>query len=325
MVFWTHPLAGGADFVLGASTYGCRCGRIASQPVGLYEEIVDAVGEMDLSTMQGPSASHRSAEWIAASAGELWDRRKPDLMCVHLPGVDFEIIRHGVDSEQAQLALRQVARSARELIDRVKHTGGEVLLTSDGGYVNVSGVAHPNLRLREAGLLVTRRTECGEVVDLESSRAFALADHQIAQLYCDPADIDLAAAAVASDEAVDQLLTRDEFFQAGLGHDRAGERIALARPEAWMSYRWWAEGDEVPACAEFSDCGHKGGFDPCEFLPAAGGKGLDLDESHVRASRGLVGDDRGQWCVLGSTTELKRTASPRVTDLPTIARSVMGL
>jgi predicted AlkP superfamily pyrophosphatase or phosphodiesterase len=325
LIFWTHPLAGAADVVLGATTYGCRCGRIASQPVGMYEEIIDAVGELDLSTLQGSGASHRSAEWIAEAAGEVWDRRTPDLMCVHLPGVDFEIIRHGVDSDEAQLALSQVARSARALIGRVKNAGGEVLLTSDGGYVDVSAVARPNLRLKEAGLHETKRTECGEVIDLENSRAFALADHQLAHLYCDRKDIDLAAAAVASDDAVDQLVNRDELFEPGLGHDRAGERIALARPDAWMSYRWWGEDEEIPACAEYSDCGHKGGFDPCEFLPGPQGKGMDLDESHVKASRGLAGEDHGNWCVLASSSEVDHETPPGVTDVPALARAMMGL
>jgi len=323
LVFWTHPLAGGADLVLGAATYGCRCGKVASTPVGLYEEVIDAVGELDLSTLQGPGASWRSAEWIAAAAGEIWQARTPDLMCVNLPGVDFELIRHGVDADQVQLALRQVARSARTLIDRIKDTGGEVLLTSDGGYVNVSAVAHPNLRLKEADLLVTKRTECGEVIDIEASRAFALVDHQVAHLYCDEKDVDLAAAAVASDEAVDQLVSRDEMFDVGLGHDRAGERIALARPGAWMSYRWWTADQETPACALFSDCGHKGGFDPCEFLPAEKGEGMDLDESHVRASRGLVGEDHGDWCVLGSTAEIEHGTPPSAVDVAAIARALL--
>jgi hypothetical protein len=323
LVFWSNPLAGAADFVLGSMTYGCRCGRVSSHPVGLYEQIIEAAGEMDLSQFQGPGASWRTSEWISAAAGELWDQRKPELMCVTLPGLDYEIVRHGLDSEEVSLALKQMARITEGLMRKVADSDGLSVVVSDGGYVSVSRVAHPNLRLREAGLLETRRTECGQVIDFEKSRAFALADHQVAQIYCNnEEDIDLAAAAVAADEAIDSVVSRDDLLDTGLGHDRAGERIALADPDAWVSYRWWAPDEPVPACAEYTDCGHKGGYDPCELIPDEKGN-MDLNESRVRASRGRVSNDPGDWCLLGGTTPLSLPNDPAVTDLPDILLALL--
>ncbi|MFP4054109.1 MAG: alkaline phosphatase family protein [Phycisphaerae bacterium] len=323
LVFWSNPLAGAADFVLGSMTYGCRCGRVSSQPVGLYEQIVDAVGEMDISRFQGPGASWRTSEWIADAAVEVWNQGKPELMCVTLPGLDYEIVRHGLDSEEVSLALKQMARITEGLVQKITDSDGLTVVVSDGGYVNVSRVAHPNVCLREAGLLETKRTECGEVIDFEKSRAFAMADHQVAQIYCNnEEDIDLAAAAVAADEAIDSVVSRDDLLEAGLGHDRAGERIALADPDAWISYRWWAPGEHVPACAEYADCGHKGGYDPCELMSDGKGK-MDLDESRVRASRGLVSDDPADWCLLAGTAPLSLPNDPAVTDLPDILRPLL--
>ena len=70
-----------------------------------------------------------------------------------------------------------------------------------------------------------------EYLDPWTSRAFAVADHQIAHVYVrDPADVAAARAALAGLPGIDLVLEGDDRRAAGLGHERAGELVLVAEP-----------------------------------------------------------------------------------------------
>jgi len=324
LVFWSNPLAGGADVVVGAATYGGRRGDVSHHPRGLYEDLAEALGPFDVDALQGPSASFAAGQWIGRAAGEIWRSGRPDLQWVYLPGVDFELVRGGLSAGSVSEALGALDGLVERLAAVVRQDGGEVVIVSDGGYVDVCRASSPNVRLREAGLLAVRHGEQGEVMDLHNSRAFAMVDHQFAHLYClDQRAEDEAAEALGTLDGVEAVLSRDEAFCEGLGHDRAGERVLVAEADAWFAYRWWPEGHEAPAVA--GRCGAEGkcGYDPCELLPGADGGGVDCDESHVRASRGRVDMEPADGCVLGATCGLEAGEDLCVTDLPAVLQRLM--
>ena len=313
LVFWSNPLAGGGDIVLGASTYACHCGTVSHQPAGLYGRLAETCGAFDCDSISGPTASWRCAEWIATAAGEIWRGDKPDLMWVCLPGVDFELVRGGVacNTASAAEALGDVDKWASELAGAVRGEGGEVVVVSDGGYSDVSLAAHPNLGLRDAGMLAVRETPDGMEVDIEASDAIALVDHQFAHLYCvDEAAADRAAGALADMEGIDAILPRNEVFCSGLGHDRAGERVAVARSDAWFAPRWRKSDEEGS-----NDGGPaKLGYDPSV---------LGVNESAVRASRGRGDVSLEDSCFLAATCQLPAPREMCVTDLPDVLKKVM--
>jgi len=325
LVFWSNPLAGGGNIVLGASAYACGYGKVSNQPAGLYDRLTETCGQFDCDAFAGPGSSHKVSSWIAQAAGEIWRRCKPDLMWVYLPGVDFELVRGSVaDNSSAGRALADVDAWARGLADLVRGDGGETVVVSDGGYSDVSGAVCPNVRLRDSGLLVTRDTDRGEQVDFEASRALALVDHQFAHLYCvDERAADEAAAAVADLEGVDTVLARSDVFRAGLGHDRAGERVMIARTGAWFAYRWWDRDSNPPALAREVGSEGKCGYDPCELFAAPDGTGIDTDESAVRASRGRSDVPDEDCCFLAAGCELPAPDEMCVTDLPNVLRQMM--
>jgi len=325
LAFWSNPLAGGGDIVLGAATYSCDHGEVSNQPAGLYQQIAEKCGEFDCHTLTGPRRSHKAASWIAQAATEIWRSCTPDLMWVYLPGVDFELVRGSVDDNpSAQEALAEVDARAHELAEVVCGDGGEAVVVSDGGYSNVKQAACPNVRLKDAGLLVTRDTDQGERIDLDASRAMALVDHQFAHLYCvDERAADEAVSAVADLEGVDAVLPRSEVFHCGLGHDRAGERVMIARPDAWFAYRWWGAGAEPPAWAYQVASDRKCGYDPCELFAGGQADSIDPDESAVRASRGRSDVPQSDCCFLASTCPLPAPDEMCVTDLPGVLRQVM--
>ncbi|MDP6546738.1 MAG: alkaline phosphatase family protein [Phycisphaerae bacterium] len=309
LVFWSNPLAGGGDIMLGASTYACCGGRVSHQPAGLYDRLAETCGEFDCDSLSGPTASWRGAEWIASAAGEIWRSDRPDLMWVYLPGVDFELVRGGVvdNTASAGEALGDVDQWAHQLADVVRGDGGEVVVVSDGGYSDVTLAACPNLALRDAGLMAVRETPDGIQVDIEASDAIALVDHQFAHLYCvDETAADRAASALADTEGIDAILPRSEMFCSGLGHDRAGERVAVARSGAWFAPRW-RRSDEQGSSAAL-------GYDPSV---------IGVDESDVRASRGRSDVSLEDSCFLAATCQLPVPQEMCVTDLPDVLKKVM--
>ncbi len=312
LVFWANPLAGGGDVVLGAATYACPCGKVSNQPAGLYDRLAEVCGPFDCDSISGQTASWRGSEWIARAAGEIWRSDGPDLMWVNLPGVDFELVRGGVADNSASMdqALVDVDNWAGQLAQAVCDDGGQVVVVSDGGYVDVSQAVSPNIALREAGLLVVSQTPDGPQVDMDASSAIAMVDHQVAHLYCAGEDAaDEAAGVLAGVDGVDAVLPRSELFCTGLGHDRAGERVAIAKPDAWFSPR--------------SGAIEQLGFDPCELICSDNASDNDARESLVAASRGRDDVSLEDSCFLAATCPLDAPQEMCVTDLPDVLKKVM--
>ncbi len=317
LLFWSNPLAGAGDYVIGASTYGPAARIVADVPQGLHAQIANKIGPFDAALVRGPGSSCRASEWITAAGEYVWNALKPDIQLVYLPGLNFEIIRHGFDSPQALDALKTVDALADRLAQMVLQTGGQVVLVSDGGYVPVSKYACPNRALRRAGLLVTK--DDGNRIDLERSRAVALVDHQVAHVYCDdPAVAKDASAAIASEDGVDKVLTRDELFCEGLGHDRAGEVVVLSEASSWLCYQWW-NGD-APPIAYATDTTAKAGYDPCELVGGEEGS-INPDPSLCRASRGLITADVQDQCLIAGTVPIEPVEC--VTDLPDVVKTLL--
>jgi predicted AlkP superfamily pyrophosphatase or phosphodiesterase len=327
LVFWSNPLAGAADYVVGCHTYVPGRHNVPDQPAGLYAEIARAGGEFDLSMLYGPSATWRCCQWISAAARHVWATRKPDLQWVYMPGVNFECVRHGPESEQAAEALRQVDALAAQLAQDVQADGSAVVVVSNGGYVPVHRAANPNYQLRQAGLLKLAQGEGGTFIDLGASRAFAMVDHQVAHVFCQDESVrSEAAAAVAQDPAVAAVLPREDLVGPGLGRDRAGELMALAAPDAWMSFCWWGAGEDAPEVARRFDPTGKCGYDPCELLPAPpgssdGGDGIaaiDSAPQRVRGSRGLVSVPPADQCFWASSADI-----PAPADVTGVAQAIL--
>lgn len=320
MMFWSNPLAGGADFVLGCCSYG-RPEGMAEQPAGLYGQLKAKLGPLDCGLLQGPGADWRASRWIASAAAEVWRQSGCDLAWVNLPGLEAAAVRHGPNSEEALEALRQIDALAAQLAQGVGQEGGQALVVGTGEMSPVSSAALPNARLVEAGLLQLVQTPLGQLPDLDRSRAFALCDHQIAHIYC----LDDSCAADAADalrelDGVAGVLGRDELFEPGLGHDRSGELVALAKPDVWLAYPWWsAEADEPFAQAVALN---SFGNDPCGFIPSPASGQVTAKLAEVRASRGLVAGPATD-CMLSATCQLPAAGRGEITDLPEMLKEML--
>jgi len=141
------------------------------------------------------------------------------------------------------------------------------VVVSEYGILPVDLPIDVNRELRRSGLLAARATPAGDVLDPFASRAFAVADHQVAHVYARSRDaLDHARATVLAIPGVERVLEGEEKRAAGLDHPRAGDLVAIARPNAWFTYYYWLDAAMEPDFARTVDIHRKPGYDPCELF-----------------------------------------------------------
>jgi hypothetical protein len=124
-----------------------------------------------------------------------------------------------------------------------------------------------NQVLREAGLLRVQETLGFELLDAGASRAFAVADHQIAHVYVrDAADLPRVAALMRQQPGIEHVLDDAGKRDAGLDHARSGELVLVAQPGHWFAYYYWLDDARAPDFARTVDIHRKPGYDPVELF-----------------------------------------------------------
>jgi hypothetical protein len=115
--------------------------------------------------------------------------------------------------------------------------------------------------------LNVRNGPFGEQLELYTSRAFAVCDHQLAHIYIANAnDVPIVRDNLRSLSGIAKIYSGGEREQINLNHSRAGEIIVLSEPDAWFAYPFWLEDRLAPDYARSVAIHHKPGFDPCELL-----------------------------------------------------------
>ncbi len=270
-LFWWYNMYSSADLsVTPRPIYpadGRKIPALYSQPPGLEPELVDVLGDFPFFNFWGPAADLRSSEWIARAAAQLFARHRPDLTLVYLPHLDYNFQRLGPSDPRVREDVRAVDRVAGALIDAVRGQGGEVVVVSEYGLEDATGVVHVNRILRDAGLLSVRETLGWEMLDAGASRAFAVADHQVAHVYVrDPADVAAVQSHLERAAGVDRVLDEAGKRERGLDHPRAGTLVAVAAPGFWFSYYYWQDDRRAPDFAPTVDIHRKPGYDPAELF-----------------------------------------------------------
>jgi predicted AlkP superfamily pyrophosphatase or phosphodiesterase len=298
VLFWQNSMFINSDFVVSPRPLHLDSGLVQwcySKPTGYYEELAAELGAFKLQHYWGPLAGLESSRWIARAAAYTWRKHRPNLMLVYLPHLDYASQKFGPEAAQTDRALRQIDGVVGELLAALGE-GPEVVACSEYSLRPVRGAIFPNRLLREAGLLRVRQIAGKEYLDLELSEAFAMADHQVAHIYCSEQAIGAARAAL---QAVPGL----EW--AGLAHPRAGELIAVAPPDRWFAYYWWTDWNKAPEFAFTVDIHRKPGYDPCElwfdwrkFLRTWRLPTTATDPGLVRGSHGRLPSGDENWATL---------------------------
>ncbi|HEY1922705.1 MAG TPA: nucleotide pyrophosphatase/phosphodiesterase family protein [Tepidisphaeraceae bacterium] len=257
-----------------------------SNPAELVPQLFKELGPFPLMNYWGPMAGIASSQWIARAAAIIWREHKPQLQWVYVPHLDYDLQKFGPSSPQAKAAVRDMAAAIEPLVDDVLGSGGKLVLLSEYSMRDVNAFVQPNVVLAQNGLLVTRETPDGILIDYDRSTAFAIVDHQIAHVYVKQSEQIEAVAKVLHSVAGIHSILRHSV--AGFHHRRAGDLILLAQPNAWFDYRWWSQPEDAPAFASTVDIHRKPGYDPTELFWDRSTNGTSQNPALVKGSHGLV-------------------------------------
>ena len=196
------------------------------------------------------------------------DRRfNPTLTLVYLPHLDYELQRVGPVIAKVGKDLSEIDAVVGSLLDHYEKAGARVIALSEYGIAPVSRPVHLNRVLREAGLLAVREELGRELLDAGASKAFAVADHQVAHVYVnDPTYLDEVRRLIESTSGVERVLGDYTKHEVHLDHPRSGELIAIATPDAWFTYYYWLDESRAPDFAHTVDIHRKPGYDPAELF-----------------------------------------------------------
>jgi predicted AlkP superfamily pyrophosphatase or phosphodiesterase len=246
---------------------GQKLPDIYTTPADLRGDLQARLGTFPLFDFWGPRASIRSSEWIAAAARQVEERFAPTLTLVYLPHLDYNLQRVGPGAPEAVRDLQQIDLVCGELIEFYEARGAQVVVLSEYGLEDVRTPIHVNRALREQSLIAVREELGGQLLDAGASAAFAVADHQVAHVYVnDRARLAEVRALVERLPGVDAVLGGDEKREAGLHHARAGDLVAVAKPDAWFTYYYWLDDGRAPDFARTVDIHRKPGYDPVELF-----------------------------------------------------------
>ncbi|HEY3957813.1 MAG TPA: nucleotide pyrophosphatase/phosphodiesterase family protein [Streptosporangiaceae bacterium] len=320
-------------------------------PPELHDELTSALGTFPLFSYWGPGAGLASSSWICGAARQIMARHDPDLTLVYVPHLDYDLQRHGPGSPQAAAAAASLDGVLAPLLDAAAARGATVVVLSEYGITPASRPVHVNRALRREGLLNVHTQAGMEYLDPWTSRAFAVADHQVAHVYvADPADLPAAQKVCAGLAGVAEVLDGPGKAAAGLDHPRAGDLVLVAEPDAWFSYYYWLDEARAPDFARLVEIHRKPGYDPAElfFDPAAPGAakrraavalarkklgmrylmnvvGLDAGAAAVRGSHGRLPDDPDDAPVLLCSVPAAARAHYQATEVKSLLLELAGL
>ncbi|MGW4725010.1 alkaline phosphatase family protein [Streptomyces sp. NPDC004291] len=238
-----------------------------TRPPALHDELTERFGTFPLFHFWGPGADIVSSRWIAEATRHVLRTRDPDLTLCYLPHLDYDLQRYGPDDPRSHRAAAELDAVVGPLLADARAGGRTVVALSEYGITRVERPVDINRALRRAGLLEVHVQDGMEYLDPMTSRAFAVADHQVAHVYVRrPADLPAVREALADLPGLARLLDDEGKKEHGLDHPRSGELVALAEPDAWFTYYYWLDDARAPDFAQLVEIHRKPGYDPAELL-----------------------------------------------------------
>ncbi|MBD8063630.1 alkaline phosphatase family protein [Oceanitalea stevensii] len=234
-------------------------------PPSLHDQLVAELGPFPLFTFWGPGANIESSKWIVGATRRVMPDH--DLTLSYIPHLDYDLQRFGSSGPEAVRAAKEVDEALAPLLDDAERMGVTVVVLSEYGITDVDQPVDVNRALRRAGLLHVHTNSTGEILDPWTSKAFAVADHQVAHVYVrDPDDVPAVRDLLAGLPGVEQVLDEEGKKAAGLDHPRSGELVLVAEPRAWFTYYYWLDDKKAPDFAKLVEIHKKPGYDPVELF-----------------------------------------------------------
>ena len=326
MFFWQQSLGEAADYLISPAPIHFHHGGMAmetyTRPPELARLLLAECGQFPLNRYWGPLASPKVGDAVVACTEAALATVSPDALFVYLPTLDYDLQRLGPADDRCARSYALLRSQLCRLATLAEKGGFEMLVFGDYAIADVNQApALPNVTLRKAGLFTTRTVRGMAYPDLHASRAFALADHEIAHVYVkDAADVPLVADALAATGVYEAVAPRTP--DCPWGHAAAGEILLTAMKGSWCAYPWWTDHREAPDYATHVDIHSKPGYDPCELFFGFNRRrlGTSLDATRIRGTHGRRCD-----IAFGSSTPLPDlAAAPTLVSLATALKKSLA-
>lgn len=272
-MFWWYNMASSHD--VGATPRpiykadGRKLPDCYTVPDGLRDRLTERLGPFPLFQFWGPATSIASTRWIAEATKFVMAESNPTLTLAYLPHLDYDLQRFGPDESHPAVlkSLTEIDTVAGDLADAAHAGGRSVVVLSEYGITPVDRPIHINRALRDAGLLAVREEDGGELFDPMASKAFAVADHQIAHIYvADPQLQPKVRALLQELPGIEHIYDATDKSTIGLDHPRAGELVAISDARSWFTYYYWNDDSRAPDFARTVEIHRKPGYDPAELF-----------------------------------------------------------
>lgn len=338
-MFWWYNMYSSADFAVTPRPNYLADGRkmpdCYSHPAELRDTLQEKLGTFPLFQFWGPGANIKSTQWIADASMLTDDLHDPTLSLIYLPHLDYCLQKFGPDFTKIKTELHEIDEVLKQLITFYEGKGAEIVILSEYGIAPVSQPLHLNRLFREHGLLEIRIERGLELLDAGASKAFVVADHQLAHVYINDASVTAKVRALLEGQrGIELILDKEEQAAYHINHERSGDFVLMADENSWFTYYFWLDDSKAPDYARCVDIHKKPGYDPVEMFMSSKLRAaykllkkkagfryimdvIPLDANLIRGSHGRVGvRSEYQPVFISSQTKSKeRVSAPEVHDL----------
>ena len=331
-MFWWYNMYSSADYAVTPRPNYLADGRkipdCYSHPAELRDELQEKLGQFPLFQFWGPGANIKSTKWIADASIITDEKYNPTLSLIYLPHLDYCLQKFGPDFSKISKELDEIDQVIASLVNYYEKKNTRIIILSEYGIAPVSHPIHINRLLREQDLLAIRVERGLELLDPGASKAFAVADHQLAHVYINDISVtDKVKNLLENIPGIELVLDKNAQKQFHIDHERSGDFVLMADAESWFTYYFWLDDALAPDYARVVDIHKKPGYDPVEMFMTsklrAGYKLLrkkagfryvmdviPLDASLVKGSHGRVGTAHEFHPVVISDRSLNKNISP---------------
>ncbi|WP_304231980.1 alkaline phosphatase family protein [Jiulongibacter sediminis] len=304
-----------------------------AKPGALRDELKQQLGTFPLFDFWGPRTTIKSSKWIAEASKVVEEKYSPTLLLVYLPHLDYVLQKFDQANPNVAKDLQEIDDLCKDLISTLEKRGMEVMVLSEYGISKATQPVHLNRRFRENGLIQIREENGLELLDAGESKAFAVADHQVAHVYINDLSRKEQVKKILEDTpGVELVLDEKGKKEYHIQHERAGDLVVVAAENHWFTYYYWLDDQKAPDFARVVDIHKKPGYDPVEMFfdpkkkfifPRLAFKLLKkklgfrtlmdvipLDASLVKGSHGRVNIDKQDKPVLISKEEKAASIDP---------------
>jgi len=270
-LFWWYNMYSTADYSVTPRPNYLADGRklpdCYAQPPELRDVLQEKLGTFPLFQFWGPGADITSSKWIAEATKITEELYNPTLTFVYLPHLDYCLQKFGPDFDKIGKDLSDIDAIVKDLVDFYAAKNANIIILSEYGIVPVNQPIHLNRLFRNKGLLQLRIERGLELLDAGASKAFVVADHQIAHVYInDKSVVDQVKTLLEETPGIALVLDEEGKKAHGIDHDRAGDFVLVAAPESWFTYYFWLDDAKAPDYARCVDIFKKPGYDPVEMF-----------------------------------------------------------